>query len=256
MKVLKEVRKNVHQQHFEDLVLFGKEGLDELNYKIENFINRFEDNNDNLNITTKIDGAPALFVWHHVDGYPDDSIALKGFVNGPKHALSSDAEIDAKYGDRPDMAETLKWGLKLAPYIPSGEAWQGDCLFTHDEVEERKIGGKNYLTFQPNKIIYAFSEENPGYNQVKNADFGIAFHTIYKPKNGEMTQGFKVDPTRINVPNNFYIMSPAVNAPKGKEDYSLDKVESMFEELKQKEQKLINDPKYEELVNNSTFMNY
>jgi len=62
MKVLKEVRKNVHQQHFEDLVLFGKEGLDELNYKIENFINRFEDNNDNLNITTKIDGAPALFV--------------------------------------------------------------------------------------------------------------------------------------------------------------------------------------------------
>ena len=256
MKVLKEVRKNVHQQHFEDLVLFGKEGLDELNYKIENFINRFEDNNDNLNITTKIDGAPALFVWHHVDGYPDDSIALKGFVNGPKHALSSDAEIDAKYGDRPDMAETLKWGLKLAPYIPSGEAWQGDCLFTHDEVEEREIGGKNYLTFQPNKIIYAFSEENPGYNQVKNADFGIAFHTIYKPKNGEMTQGFKVDPTRINVPDNFYIMSPAVNAPKGKEDYSLDKVESMFNELKQKEQKLINDPKYEELVNNSTFMNY
>jgi len=71
-----------------------------------------------------------------------------------------------------------------------------------------------------------------------------------------MTQGFKVDPTRINVPDNFYIMSPAVNAPKGKEDYSLDKVESMFNELKQKEQKLINDHKYEELVNNSTFMNY
>lgn len=61
MKINKLVEKrlNTHQVHAEDLVLFGKEGLDELNYKIENFINRFEDNNDNLNITTKIDGCLA-----------------------------------------------------------------------------------------------------------------------------------------------------------------------------------------------------
>ena len=108
----------------------------------------------------------------------------------------------------------------------------------------------------PNKIVYAFSEDNADYNKVKNADFGIAFHTIYKDKDGEMRQGFNVDPTRLNVPNNFYIMSPAINASKDKADYDLSALEKEYNNLKQLEQKLINDPAYEELINNSTFMNY
>ena len=58
---LNEVRMNVHQVHLEDLVLFGKDGLSELNDKIDRFIRRFNSQNKELNLTQKIDGAPALF---------------------------------------------------------------------------------------------------------------------------------------------------------------------------------------------------
>lgn len=154
------------------------------------------------------------------------------------------------------MRDFLKYGLELAKYIPAGECWQGDCLFSKNSKKEEEINGTRYITFMPNKIVYAFSEDNADYNKVKNSDFGIAFHTIYRDKDGEMRQGFNVDPTRLNVPNNFYIMSPAINASKDKADYDLGALEKEYNNLKQLEQKLINDPAYEELINNATFMNY
>ena len=170
--------------------------------------------------------------------------------------MSSEEQIDAKYGDRPDMANKLKLGLQLAKYIPAGECWQGDCLFSSDDIKEEEINGTKYLTFMPNKIVYAFSEDNADYNKVNNADFGIAFHTIYKDSNGEMKQGFDVDPTKLNAPDNFYIMSPAINASNNKADYNLNELNSEYNKLKQLERKLTSDKAYEDLINNSTFMNY
>ena len=74
MKINKlvEVRLNSHHQHFEDLILFGKEGIEELNDKVDKFIRRFDSSKKELNLTQKIDGAPALFVWHKFSGYPDN----------------------------------------------------------------------------------------------------------------------------------------------------------------------------------------
>ena len=259
MKINKlvEVRLNNHQQHFEDLILFGKEGIEELNDKVDKFIRRFDNSKKELNLTQKIDGAPALFVWHKFSGYPDNSIALKGFTSGPNTAMSSVEQIDAKYADRPGMAEKLKLGLQLAKYIPEGECWQGDCLFSHDDIREEEINGKNYLTFQPNKIVYAFSEENADYDKVANSDFGICFHTIYKDAgDGNKSQSFDVDPTRINAPNNFYIMSPAINVSSNKADYDTNSIEKEYEKLKAVENKLLNDSAYEDLINNQVFINY
>lgn len=251
-----KVRKNQHQTHFEDLVLLGKEGLDELNDKIEGFISTLEDKDVGMNTTTKIDGAPAVFCWHKFEGYPDDSICLKSFVNNSNNCMSSEEDIQTKYGNRPDMAAKLKYCLELAKYIPSGEAWQGDVLYTNSDLKEIEIGGTNYLTFQPNTLIYAFSEDNPTYEQIKNSDFGIAFHTIYKGNAEHKSQSFRVDASRLNVPDNFYIMSPALNISKNKTDYNIDEVLNQYNELKQLEAKLLANDDYEELVNNSEFMGY
>lgn len=57
MRVLDETRMNTHQTHLEDLVLLGKEGLDELNDKIEKFLERFDSQEKKLNLTQKIDGC-------------------------------------------------------------------------------------------------------------------------------------------------------------------------------------------------------
>lgn len=248
-------RNNTHQTHFEDLVLLGKEGLDELNDKIDKFLQTRLGNDVGLNTTTKIDGSPAVICWSKFEGYPDNSIALKSFIGSAKTAISSIEDIDAKYGDRPEMAEKLKYCLQLASYIPEGEAWQGDCLFTQMDLREQNIKGINYLTFHPNKIVYAFSEDNPGYEQVKDAEFGIAFHTIYKDAgNGAKNQSFRVDASRLNAPSQFYIMSPALDT--SKLTFDMEKLENQYNSLKNLENALTATPDYEELVHNEAFMEY
>ena len=50
-------RANVHQTHFESLVLLGKGGLEELNDKIEKFLSTRSGKDVGLNTTIKIDGC-------------------------------------------------------------------------------------------------------------------------------------------------------------------------------------------------------
>jgi len=245
-------RANTHQTHWEDLVLLGPDGLEELDDKIEGTLEKIQDmSSDRMNITTKIDGSPALFCYHTYPGYPDNGIALKGFVNGPQNVMTSKEEIDQKYGDRATMKQMLYYGLELAKCIPDGECWQGDCLFTSDSKKEENILGKDYITFQPNKIIYAFSEDQPGYEEVKNAVFGICFHTIYSGENKSQT--FKCNPTRLkNVPSNFYIMSPALNV--NKESFNVDQIKAHIAKLSRLESQLLSNEGYATLVSNSKFM--
>lgn len=248
-------RLNTHQTHIESLVIEGSAGLEEINNYINKFINALDSSESELNITNKIDGAPAVVCWHTFLGYPDDSICLKSFVNGAKNAISSQEEIVAKYGDRPNMSKMLNYCLELAKYIPDGEAWQGDCLFTSDTLSEQEINGKDCVTFQPNKVLYAFSEENEGYNKIKNAKFGIAFHTIYKM--GEnLSQSFNVDPTRLNAPSDIYIMSPALNYSKKKGDYDMTFIESQVAQFDMLKDELEGDPTYHELTENQTFKSF
>ena len=146
----------------------------------------------------------------------------------------------------------LKYGLELAHYIPSGECWQGDCLFTKDSKRTEEILGKEYITFQPNKIIYAFSEDNPGYEEVKNADFGIAFHTIYSGQ--DKKQSFKVDVSRLNVPSSIYVMSPALTV--NKKSFNLGKLKSGLDHFNQAAADLLAEPNYDELCSNVAFRTY
>lgn len=256
MKYFESVyRNNTHQTHFEDLVFLGKDGLDELNNKIEGLFDELKGNDKGFNYTTKIDGSPALICWHKFPGYPDDSICLKSFVASANNAMLSEQDILDKYGDRPDMAQKLIYGLELAKYIPDNQAWQGDCLFSNDDKKIEKIRGTEYITFHPNKIVYAFSEDNPDYDKVKNAKFGIAFHTIYTDAgDGKKKQSFRIDPTKINAPDSFFIMSPALNYKA--DSFDVKDIQDKYKQLQSLEDELESTNDYEALVNNDTFMTY
>lgn len=240
-----------HQTHFEDLVLLGSDGIEELNDKIEKFLSK---DKNAVNMTSKIDGSPAITIWSQFPGYPGNSIQLKSFIQGPNNCMSSVEEIDERYGDRPDMAEKLKSALALAPYIPENEAWWGDCLFGANDKKVENIRGNEYITFHPNKIVYAFSEDNPGYEKVKSADFGIAFHTKFTPNGNAKKVTYDLDASQYDFPNWAYIMSPAVDADESSLDY--DKLEGMYNDLLSAEQKLLSSGDYETLVNNEVFMQY
>jgi hypothetical protein len=98
---INEVRLNTHQQHLESLVMFGEDGLQEINYKLDNFIRSFDDVAEPLNIGTKIDGAPAVQIYSNIgDNYPKNSIGLKSVISSPKNAISSTDQIDSRYNER------------------------------------------------------------------------------------------------------------------------------------------------------------
>lgn len=255
MAILKEEfvkRANVHQTHFEDLIMLGEGGIEEFNDKIEKFMS----GDSGMNYTTKIDGSPALFIWSKFPGYPDNSICLKSFVANANNCMSSVEEIDSKYGDRPDMAEKLKYGLEIAKSIPENECWQGDCLFGTNDKKVENIRGKEYVTFHPNKIVYAFSEENASFEKVVNSSFGIAFHTIYRPNgDGGKSQSFRVDASRLkNLPNDIFVLSPTLNYSQDQFDKS--KLETLYENLRELEDELLSDDAYHGITSNDAFMAY
>lgn len=255
MAILKEEfikRANTHQTHFEDLIMLGEGGIEEFNDKIEKFMS----GDSEMNYTTKIDGSPALFIWSKFPGYPDNSICLKSFVANANNCMSSVEEIDSKYGDRPDMAEKLKYGLEIAKSIPENECWQGDCLFGANDKKVENIRGKEYVTFHPNKIVYAFSEENASFEKVVNSSFGIAFHTIYRPNgDGGKSQSFRVDASRLkNLPNDIFVLSPTLNYNQDQFDKS--KLETLYENLRELEDELLSDDAYHGITSNDAFMAY
>lgn len=47
-----------------------------------------------------VHNSPALFCWSKYPGYPDNSIALKGFTSGPQNSISSIEDIDNKTGGK------------------------------------------------------------------------------------------------------------------------------------------------------------
>jgi len=248
-------RANTHQTHFEDLVLLGPDGIAEVKDKIEKFLATSAGQDVGMNTTTKIDGAPAVICYSKFPGYPDNSICLKSFVANANNVISTEDEIMSKYSDRPSMAEKLVYCLQLAQLIPEGEAWQGDCLFSTDDKKVEEIRGKEYITFQPNKIVYAFSEDNPGYEDVKRAEFGIAFHTVYKDDgNGGKTQSFRPETDKVPWPSWAYIMSPALNVNKDK--FDIDRIKALYKSFVKGADELCADPAYKDLVNNEVFMGY
>lgn len=250
-------RKNTHQTHYEDLIVLGTEGLAEFDNKIESFIGKDikKGSKTKLNLTTKIDGSPAVICWSKFEGYPDNSICLKSFISGANNAISDEKTIQRKYGDRPEMMAKLLFALKLAKYIPAGEAWQGDCLFTQETLRDEKINGKEYFTFQPNKIIYAIPKDSESAPAIEQAEFGVAFHTIYKDAGeGEKSQSFDVDLDRVNAPSWAYLMT--VSLVGDDTDYDTSEIEDYYEKFKQVESQLIDDKAYQEICENEEFMSF
>ncbi len=209
MNILMETRLNSHQTHLDDLVLVGPEGLQELSSKLDNLYNKLHGKDADINVTTKIDGAPAAIIIHSFPGVPD-GVCLKSFMNSEKPlVLTSDADIDAKYGDRANMAAELKSCLKLVNSIPEGQAWQGDALFGPDTLYDM---GEDY-EMQPNKIVYRVAKDSDTGKKLANKKFGIAFHTVYTKPDNEMKQSFSCHIEDLkNVPDDIFVMDANVKS--------------------------------------------
>lgn len=194
MKTLKTFiaeEKNTHMEHLEDLIF--NEGV-EGTRKAINFLRDLRDmlaghSASKVTATVKWDGAPAVFAG--VD--PRDKkffVAKKGVFNKEPKVYKTSAEIDADTDG--DLATKLK--IALAEFkklgIKSG-VYQGDLMFTKEDLKVETIDGQKYTTFHPNTIVYAVPFGSELCKQIHAAKIGVVWHTTYTGASFEtMTASF------------------------------------------------------------------
>lgn len=182
--------KNTHLEHLEDNIFNkgyagAKEAVDYL-YSLQQML---EGNTKSpVSMTTKWDGAPAI-----VAGKDPETgkffVGTKGvFAQTPKLNFTPQ-DVDANHQDTVQKgelksAEGLRRKLKLALKYLSKLNWdtvaQGDMLFAgQEDIKQVSIDGEEYLTFGPNTITYAVPVNSDLGKQIKNAEFGIVWHTEY-----------------------------------------------------------------------------
>ena len=189
------MRKNLHLEHIEDEIFnFGSDGL---RSSIE-FINSLSDmlagsTSRALNVTTKFDGAPAIFCGTD----PEDGkffIGTKGVFNKEPKVVKEKGDI-AELGYKGSLAVRLEICLEHLSKLEIEGVLQGDLMFINQDLQKTLIGGKQYTTFQPNTIVYATDPLQGDMDKIINkSELGIVFHTTYRGNTlPEMSASFGAD---------------------------------------------------------------
>ena len=186
--------KNLHLEHIEDEVL--NRGVPGARDAI-NFLQSLRDmlaghSQSKVNVTTKWDGAPAVFCGIN----PENGkffVGTKGIFNANPKLNYTDADIDANHTSE-GLNSKLKVALRYLPKLGIKGVLQGDMMFAKGDITEKNIDGENYITFQPNTIVYAVPSDSKLARMMLSAQMGIVFHTSYTGKTmADMKASFNID---------------------------------------------------------------
>ena len=145
-----------------------------------------------------VHNSPAVFCGIN----PDNG---KFFV-GSKSIFNKDAklnytpqDIDDNHGHAPGLVSKLKVALRYLPKLGIKGILQGDIMFAKDDIIERNIDGVDYITFQPNTIVYAVPSDSKLASAMTAAQLGIVFHTSYSGATmDDMKASFNIDIKNLN----------------------------------------------------------
>ena len=188
-------QKNLHLEHLEDEVLNG--GVNGTRSAI-NFLQSLRDmlagsSKSRVDVSVKWDGAPAIFVGIN----PENG---KFFV-GSKSVFAKNAKLNYSVGDistnhAGGLADKLKVAFEVLSPLRWNGIFQGDMMFTNNDLKKETIEDRPYVTFQPNTILYAVPYKSA--DSFLSAKMGVVWHTSYSGKTMEgMTAKFGVKLSQI-----------------------------------------------------------
>ena len=208
--------KNLHLEHIEDEILnFGVPG----GRAAINFIQSLRDmfagqSKAKVDISVKWDGAPAIFAG--ID--PEDGkffVGTKGVFNKNPKLVKSPADVknfSAGLQDKLTLAynHLSKLGIK--------NVIQGDMMFTQADLEKTSIGDEEYITFQPNTIVYAVPANSQFAQRIKSAKIGVVWHTTYTGGNtlADMSASFGADVSGLKRSKNVWFDDASYRDVSGK----------------------------------------
>jgi len=199
---LQEARqdKNLHLEHLEDNVL--NRGVAGARESI-NFLQSLRDmlagkSASKVNVTTKWDGAPAVFAGIN----PANGkffVGTKSVFNITPKLNYTDKDIDKNHPTG-GLNEKLKIALAFLPKLGIRGVLQGDMMFTKGDLKKETIEGERYITFQPNTIVYAVPQDSILAKKMQAAQLGIVFHTSYSGRTLKtMKPSFNIDIGRLQL---------------------------------------------------------
>lgn len=185
---------NLHLEHLEDEVL--NNGINGARNAI-NFLQSLRDmlaghSSSKVSVTTKWDGAPAVFCGTN----PDNGkffVGTKGVFNANPKLNYTDDDIDANHASE-GLNAKLKVALRYLPKLGIKGILQGDMMFSKGDIKTQTIEGEKYITFQPNTIVYAVPADAKLAQTMLAAQMGIVFHTSYTGKSmADLKASFNID---------------------------------------------------------------
>ena len=186
--------KNLHLEHIEDEVL--NRGVPGTRDAI-NFLQSLRDmlagsSSNRVNVTTKWDGAPAVFCGIN----PENGkffVGTKGVFNASAKLNYTEDDIDKNHPGE-GLNAKLKVALRYLPKLGIKGVLQGDMMFSKGDIKEQTIDGTKYIIFQPNTIVYAVPSGSKLASSMIAAQLGIVFHTSYTGKTmADMKSSFNID---------------------------------------------------------------
>jgi hypothetical protein len=145
-----------------------------------------------VNITTKWDGAPAVFAGIN----PENGkffVGTKGVFNVNPKLNYTEEDIDRNHPSE-GLNKKLKIALRYLPKLGIKGILQGDMMFTKGDLKKERIDGEEYIVFQPNTIVYAVPTSSKLAQMMLAAQVGVVFHTSYTGKTmQDMKASFNID---------------------------------------------------------------
>ena len=171
--------KRTHLEHIEDIILTdGHEGGKAVVEYFRGLLLTLKGtSSEAVKVSVKWDGAPAVVCGTN----PDNG----RFFVGTKSVFAQNAKINytkrdiAKNHGTDDLGQKLLKCLVHLKKLNMQGVYQGDLLFTDEDITRKNIDGKPHLTFTPNTITYAVPEQQDIGKQIDRTKVGIIFHTTY-----------------------------------------------------------------------------
>jgi len=190
--------KNVHLEHIEDEVLNrgvigARESIDFLR-SLRNMLAGHAETK--VNITTKWDGAPAIFAGIN----PENGkffVGTKSVFNKNAKLNYTEDDIDVNHPSG-GLNEKLKVALRYLPKLGIKGVLQGDMMFSKGDLKRETIDGESYVIFKPNTIVYVVPTDSKLAQSMLAAQLGVVFHTSYTGRTMEdMKASFNIDIGRL-----------------------------------------------------------
>ena len=186
--------KNVHLEHLEEEIFNrGTTGArDAINF-LQSLRDMLAGSSDtNINVTTKWDGAPAIFAGTN----PENGkffVGTKGVFNVNAKLNYTEEDIDRNHTSE-GLNNKLKYALRYLSKLEIKGVLQGDMMFTKGDLTPKVIDGVSYIIFQPNTIVYAVPADSRLAQMMMAAQIGVVFHTSYTGKTiADMKSSFNID---------------------------------------------------------------